>query len=396
MPKRKFSDIKTMIEKEKRQTLTLTITRDCNLRCKYCYESFGLRGKESMNFNTAREVITHYMEADNEFEALEIQFFGGEPMLNFPLIKEVVEWFKTQTWKKRFIFFIGTNGTILTDDMKNWLIKHKEFVVPGFSIDGNRTAHNLSRSESYDLLQKNIPFFREYWPNQPAKMTICKETIPYLADSVIELEGMDLFFTANVVFEDIWGEGEEKEKLLGIYQEQLERLIDFYSKNPHLQPVGPILSSAIEGYNKPYPKIMTLDGECVRFCGAGHEMVMADVDGSVFPCHRFAPWITERPAPTQPINRQKEWKGPEKCLSCKISASCATCAGYNWQVNGDSGIRTTYHCDAFKLEFMASAKLQAIRLANLSESKLNELSAEELSREKTRLDAIFGLINEGI
>ena len=81
-------------------------------------------------------------------------------MLKFSMIKEIVTWFKTCYWEKRFIFFITTNGTILTDEMKTWLIDNKKWVKVGLSLDGTRTAHNLSRDNSYDQVKPNIDFFK--------------------------------------------------------------------------------------------------------------------------------------------------------------------------------------------------------------------------------------------
>lgn len=334
-----------------------------------------------MDINTAKDIIKYYMELDNGFEAIEFDFFGGEPFLKFSLIKEIIEWFKSvKTWKKRFIFLIETNGTIITDEMKKWLRLNKNFVVVSFSIDGNRTAHNLTRDNSYDQLYPNIPFFIENWPFQPAKMTICEKNLPYLADSVIELEQMGLFFTANIVFENIWGRGEKKKEMLLEYEKQLDQLVDFYSERIDLYPVGPILSHVIEAYGKP---AIFDSNNCVRFCGAGNEMIVVDIDGTVYPCHRFLPWVTGKKAPIGKINNQTKWK-PKKCETCKLVSVCPTCAGYNWQINGDTGIRTTYHCDAFKIEFIASAKLEANRISRMDISQLNKLSRKDLLRKKRK------------
>jgi len=391
MPKYSFQGLRDNLE-GKRQTIVLTITKACNLRCSYCYESKS-RGAESIDFETARDIIKYYMEADNGFEAIEFDFFGGEPLLKFSLIKEIIEWFKSvRTWRKRFIFLIETNGTLLTDEIKNWLNKNKYFVIVTFSIDGNQTAHNLTRDNSYDLLLPNIPFFQENWPFQPAKMTICEKNLPFLAESVIELEKMGLFFTANIVFEDIWGVGEKKKEMLKEYEKQLDQLVEFYSERLDLYPVGPILSHVIEAYDK-HP--IRDENGCLRFCGAGHEMIMVDVDGTIYPCHRFAPWVTGRPAPRAIVNNQIEWR-PEECKLCKLISICPTCAGFNWQINGDTGIRTRFHCDAFKVEFIASAKLEANRIANMDDLNLRNLSAEELQKKKSRIEVIYKLINEGL
>jgi len=372
-----------------RRSVTLTVTEDCNLHCRYCYEPTKSRDRY-MGLETAQEAITYYMQAEDEFEEVQIDFFGGEPMLAFDLIRDVVDWSHTRTWPKRHLFYIGTNGTVLTKRMKRWLVEHKQCVKIGVSLDGNKTAHDINRSNSYDQVMQNLPFLLEHWSDQPVKMTISAETIPYVADSIIEMEEMGLLFTANVVFEDIWGTPEEKLALLETYAQQLDRLVEYYAAHPHLF-AATIVDRKLEG-------IYSSDDsrrDCVRFCGAGHEMVMIDVDGNCYPCHRFSPWVTGRPAPTEPVNRQTSWK-PERCAECQLIKLCPTCAGFNWQENGDSGIRTTYHCEAFKLEVLASAKLQALKLMQQQPEDLAQLPLEEAYKVKQQLDAILSLVSSGI
>ena len=374
---------------EKRRSVILTVTEDCNLRCRYCYEPTKSRDRY-MSLETALEAVTYYMEAEDEFEEIQIDFFGGEPMLAFDLIRDVVDWFHARTWLKRHLFSMGTNGTILTEEMQGWLAKSKQCVKIGLSLDGNKAAHDINRSNSYDQVMQNLPFFLEHWSDQPVKMTISAETIPHVADSIIEMEEMGLLFTANVVFEDVWGTPEQKSALLETYAQQLDRLVEYYAAHPHLFPATVVDRKLEAIYYSDDPR-----EDCVRFCGAGHEMVMIDVDGNRYPCHRFSPWVTGRPAPTEPINRQATWK-PEKCDGCQLIKICPTCAGFNWQENGDSGVRTTYHCEAFKLEVLASAKLQALRLMQQQPEDLAQLPLEEAYRVKHRLDAILSFVSSGI
>ena len=94
------------------------------------------------------------------------------------------------------------------------------------------------------------------------------------------------------------------------------------------------------------------------------------------------------------MNRQSRWR-PGECATCRLIAMCPTCAGYNWEVNGDSGTRTTFHCDAFKLEVLASAKLQALRLAKTKPKELQSLGRDELYRMSRRLDVLLQLTNGG-
>ncbi len=392
MPAKYFFSTKPKIE-EKKFILTLTITRDCNLRCLYCYEPSRDR-KGTINLEKAKDVITYFMECDNGSDNVEIQLFGGEPMLEFALIQEIVDWFHLRTWKKGHTFFICTNGTILTEEMKTWLLRHKDCVVMGFSIDGNQIAHDIGRGNSYKLLKRNLPFFTETWPNQPAKMTVTAETIPYVADSVIQLEEMGMYFTANIVFEDIWGSPDSKHRLLEIYKEQLERLVDFYASRPDLEPVEPMLQRELGIIGVDQLRSGTGD-DCVRYCGAGHQMAMVDIDGTIHPCHRFSPWVAKRPAPESGANRQNQWK-PEQCAACRFLSLCPTCAGFNWEVNGDSGIRTTYHCEAFKLELAATAKLQALRLSQRQLAELKEMSREDVFLVQKRIATILDLAGKEI
>lgn len=376
----------------RKQIVSLTVTEDCNLRCRYCYEPNKDRDHH-MKTAVARQAIAEYMQAEDGFDEVEFDFFGGEPMLAFDLIRELVDWFHNQEWHKRHLFFICTNGTILTPEMQSWLVQNKRCVWVGVSLDGNKAAHDLNRSNSYDRVMQNIPFFMRHWPNQLIKMTISAETIPYVADSIISLEDTHMPFSANIVFEDIWGTPEQKAVLLEMYAQQLDRLVDFYAARTDLLPAR-ILDVRPE-YLTEQSRAKNKAEDCVRFCGAGREMVSVNVDGSRAPCHRFAPWVTGRPIPVGSVNRQPAWR-PEKCAECQLSGVCPTCAGYNWQVNGDSGIRTTYHCEAFRLEVRASAKLQALRLLQQTPEDIANLSPDAAYRAKLRLDGILELAANGI
>jgi uncharacterized protein len=195
--------------KQKIRTLTLMTTHSCNLECIYCYEK-KQSSKKDMEIEVAKDAIKRYMISDDNFDKIIIDFFGGEPLLAFSLIRQVVEWVISQEWPKAYHFSIGTNGTLLTNEIKNWLYNNRNYLSVSLSIDGCKKAHDLTRDNSYDLIYPHISFFKDTWPDQAAKMTICAETIPYVAESVIELEEMGLMFTANIAFEDFWGGPEKK------------------------------------------------------------------------------------------------------------------------------------------------------------------------------------------
>ena len=382
-------------EENRRLIISIIVTQNCNLNCSYCYEKKSERNNGQINLNVVQDTITYYMERDDGHEKVSIEFFGGEPLLAFPLIKEIVEWFYSRSWRKKAFFGIQTNGALLTNKMKEWLAKYSKKITVGFSLDGCKEAHDLNRNNSYDLVYPNIPFFRKYWPNQPIKITINDKTIHCTAKSVIHMENLKLNFNGGLVLEDIWGYGEKKKKLLEIYEEQLVLLLNFYEKRPHLYPPSPLFAKLPEYLGRPVSEIEQLKKESVRFCGAGHEMVTIDVDGARYPCHRFLPLCTGRLLPDSPVNRQTSWKA-DKCSDCKLVASCPTCIGFNYQVNGDTAIRTTYHCEAFKLGVKASCKLEALRLSQLSESEFANFSEEEKNNRRLRLNAVIDIIENGI
>lgn len=379
----------------KGSTLALVATKEnCNLRCRYCYEKHEMRDNEIMRGDVAKEIVSQHLRADNDYNMVGIEFFGGEPFIAFSFIREIVDWTISQKWPKAYNFLIGTNGTILDEEMKEWLSKNKNWVDVSLSLDGNKTAHDLNRDNSYDLVVENLAFFADTWPHQAAKMTVTAETIPHVADSIIELEEKGVYFTANVVFEDIWGDADQKKELLDIYEEQLERLVEYYADRPHLFPVYPMLAVVPEYLGLPdYGQSMKK--EIKRYCGAGHEMAIVDVDGQVYPCHRFLPWISSNPAPAGPTNCQDAWK-PDECADCKLVLSCPTCAGYNWECNNDTAVRTTFHCDAYKLEVIASAKLEALRMGRKTLAEIENMGQADATKFKKRLKAVIDLAENGV
>lgn len=382
-------------DESKRRSLSLVVTRSCNLNCNYCYEKTKQHNKNFMEFDVAKNAITHYMNAEDGLNTVSIEFFGGEPLLAFPLIKNIVEWFLSKSWNKRAFFGIATNGTLLTDEIKSWLEKYARKMSVGFSIDGCKEAHDLNRSNSYDLVHPNIAFFKKNWPMQPAKFTINDRTIPYIAKSIIHLEELEINFNGGLVLENIWGENSNKEKLLEIYEEQLAILLDFYEKRPDLTPPSPLFSKLPEYIWRSQEELQLLKNETNRFCGAGNEMVTIDIDGKEYPCHRFLPLCTGKESPEKISKIDTEWK-PEKCNNCQFIPSCPTCVGFNYQDNGDPWIRTTYHCEAFKLGILASCKLEAFRLSKMTPNELKELPKIERTKLLNRLEAILHIIKNGI
>lgn len=100
------------------------MTENCNLQCTYCYEHF--KSSKMMDFSLAKTIIENELSSDDDFEVIAFDFFGGEPFLAFETIKKLVEYFKGKKFKKDFRFSASTNGTIMPNEIKNWLRENRD------------------------------------------------------------------------------------------------------------------------------------------------------------------------------------------------------------------------------------------------------------------------------
>ncbi len=138
------------------------LTEDCNLDCVYCYENH--KNGKGLSAEFVKEKIREELLAEDLCKLTSVTFFGGEPLLRFEVIREVVDWFYSISWPsptKDFIFQVTTNGTLLNDEMKQWFAAHRENVIVGLSMDGTKEAQDRYRSNSYDTIIQHIDFLRE-------------------------------------------------------------------------------------------------------------------------------------------------------------------------------------------------------------------------------------------
>ena len=217
------------VRADKRKFVTLIMTENCNLACTYCYETNKTR--KSMPLDLAKQIIDKEMKKEDYSELVCFDFFGGEPFLEFDKIKSLTEFIQNQNYKKPFDLFIGTNGTLVHGEIQKWLIENKEFVNCGLSLDGNKFMQDINRSNSFDKI--DLDFFVKNYPNIIIKMTVSKETLPYIAEGVIFLHKVGFKqITCNLAYGIDWRDKENEKKL----QDQLNLLIDFYLSNPELKP----------------------------------------------------------------------------------------------------------------------------------------------------------------
>ncbi len=175
-PKVTAKDIKDTLDQGDIYILILNVTEDCNFRCKYCYlsEAYDFtrnRTTKKMSFETARAAIDYYYKLldDCRFKRpnkrVNINFFGGEPLLEFELLKKTVEYAKANTTRE-IAFNITTNGYLLTDKISDFLVENNFYI--SVSLDGakkNNTQRVLANNiETFDRIVDNLKNFKRRYP----------------------------------------------------------------------------------------------------------------------------------------------------------------------------------------------------------------------------------------
>ena len=170
----------------------LMVTHSCNLNCVYCYEKHKSGAEMSFEVaqNAIREEVEFIRNSKGRFSKFQIDFMGGEPLLNYKLIKRVVEWLEECDFGIPYTCFASTNGTVLTEEMKGWLKEHKKLVRVGLSLDGLSEMNARNRSSS----NVDVSFFTENWPSERVRLTLFPDSISLLAKTVRELNGRGIPF----------------------------------------------------------------------------------------------------------------------------------------------------------------------------------------------------------
>ncbi|MEA3295822.1 MAG: radical SAM protein [Patescibacteria group bacterium] len=130
--------------------LSLEITQNCNLRCKYCvygedYFYYRSRSNKEMEYEVTKKGIEYVFNIINERNKKEfsLSFYGGEPLLNFEIIKKIVKYSKKLFNKWKLRFSITTNGTLIDEEIINFLILNNFQVL--ISLDGPKDVHDAKR-----------------------------------------------------------------------------------------------------------------------------------------------------------------------------------------------------------------------------------------------------------
>lgn len=318
------------------------------MNCTYCYESGKNAGK--MSFDTAKKIIDDETKRQDDSMII-FELFGGEPFLEFDLIKKIYSYIETKHLKQ-WLMFATTNGTLVHGDIQSWLTAHKSHFVCGLSLDGTREMHNANRSDSFD--QIDLDFFVKTYPSQHVKMTISPETLPDLCAGVTFIHGKGFRINCNLAFGIDWSDARNAYLL----ERELLKLIDYYLKNPDIEPCS-LLGINFDqlGYRR--------DDDTVRkWCGTGTHMHTYDVDGKCYPCQFFMPISAGKERAKELGSIAFDEKIPvskldEKCRNCVIADACPTCYGSNYVSTGNIYSKDDNYCALTKLTLRARSYFRA-------------------------------------
>ena len=272
------------------KALCLHIAHDCNLACKYCFAEEGeYHGRRAMmSFEVGKKALDFLIANSGNRRNLEVDFFGGEPLMNWQVVKDLVAYGREQEkiHDKNFRFTITTNGVLLNDEIQEFVNKEMDNVV--LSLDGRQEVNDHMRpfrngKGSYDLI---VPKFQ--------KLAESRNQQKYYVRGTFTRENLD--FSKDVLhFADLGFEQISIEPVVGeetdFYSIQKEHLPQIFEEYDNL--AKELIQREKEGRGVNFFHFMIdLDGgPCISKrlsgCGSGTEYLAVTPWGDLYPCHQF-------------------------------------------------------------------------------------------------------------
>lgn len=345
---KKESLIKKRIEKNTIGAIALLLIQGCNLRCTYCYGEDGqYHDSGIMDVSTALRSVAFFVK-ESSLQSINICFFGGEPLLNFPVIKEVAEYCKQleSDTGKTISFSMTTNGTLITEEIEKFILGNK--VAVQISLDGDKETQDKNRFDAqhngtYETVVNKTKNLRER-----GALGVRATLTPFNMNVVEIYKHLESLNFNKIIISPAFNLLSDED-----YTVLAEKYIEWYR---HLE-------TELKNGNFKYVRkaklfrqeIQKIDRALVRIssCGAGKNMVAVDIHGNVFPCQRF---VAMKEYGIGSINdglsAQKTFLADvvggesNKCKECWIRNLCVSgCPFCNASDNGDVHIQNEKCCE---------------------------------------------------
>lgn len=353
------------------KALCLHVAHTCNLNCEYCFASQGkYHGERAlMSFEVGKRALDFLIENSGTRRNLEVDFFGGEPLMNWDVVKELVSYARVQEkiHNKNFRFTLTTNGILIDDDVIDFCNKEMSNVV--LSLDGRREVHDRLRKDyqgrgSYDII---VPKFQEFVKRREGKSYYMRGTFTHnnldFTNDILHMA--DLGFT-ELSMEPVVCAPEDASALteadLPILFEQYEILAKEMIKR----------KKAGNGFTFYHYMLDLTNGPCIykriSGCGSGTEYMAVTPTGDLYPCHQFVGdikyllgniWngVTNKEI-------QNEFKlcnayARKECDDCWAKLYCSGgCAANSYHASGKITGIYEYGCELFKKRIECAVMIQ--------------------------------------
>ena len=343
------------------KALCLHVAHTCNLNCEYCFASQGkYHGERAlMSLETGKRALDFLIENSGTRRNLEVDFFGGEPLMNLEVVKELVAYAREieKIHNKNFRFTLTTNGILIDDDVIDFCNKEMSNVV--LSLDGRKEVHDRLRKDyqgrgSYDII---VPKFQEFVRRRGDKNYYIRGTFTHANTDFTN----DIFHMADLGFKELSMEPvvcapDDKSALtkedLPLLFEQYEILAKEMLKR---QKEG-------NGFTFYHYMLDLTHGPCIykriSGCGSGTEYMAVTPSGELYPCHQFVgdkkyllgniyDGVTNKEI-------QNEFKlcnayARKECADCWAKLYCSGgCAANSYHASGKITGIYEYGCELFK------------------------------------------------
>ncbi len=353
------------------KALCLHVAHTCNLNCEYCFASQGkYHGERAlMSFEVGKRALDFLIENSGTRRNLEVDFFGGEPLMNWDVVKELVSYARVQEkiHNKNFRFTLTTNGILVDDDVIEFCNKEMSNVV--LSLDGRKEVHDRLRVDyqgrgSYDII---VPKFQEFVKRRNGKNYYMRGTFTHNNVDFTK----DIFHMADLGFTELSMEpvvcspddaSALTEADLPILFEQYEILAKEMIKR----------KKEGNGFTFYHYMLDLTHGPCIykriSGCGSGTEYMAVTPTGDLYPCHQFVGDtkyllgnIWDGVSNTEIQNEFKlcnAYARPE-CNDCWAKLYCSGgCAANSYHASGKITGLYEYGCELFKKRIECAVMIQ--------------------------------------
>ncbi len=343
------------------KALCLHVAHTCNLNCSYCFASQGkYKGDRAlMSFEVGKRAFDFLIEHSHGRKNLEVDFFGGEPLMNLEVVKKLVEYARSieKRHNKNFRFTLTTNGVLLDDEINEFLNKEMSNVV--LSLDGRKDVHDHFRKDysgrgSYDLI---LPKFKRLVESRGGKDYYIRGTFTHnnidFTNDILHMA--DLGFT-ELSMEPVVCPPNDPYALtqedLPVLKEQYELLAKEMIKR----------DNEGKGFTFYHYMLDLENGPCIykriTGCGSGTEYMAVTPWGELYPCHQFVGDETFsignvfdgilHPEVQDKFRSCNAYSRPE-CKDCWAKMYCSGgCAANSYHSSGDVNGVYEYGCELFK------------------------------------------------